>query len=303
MNGDVAARFNFCTLDPGGVITDRRAGRLATEINRSLVSRLRNEVKAPSGVEVFWETESEHRGLLVIRGQNLVAAQSDTDPQAVGKKPLIVTPLQEHGRATAALLNTVLSDAHRVLAHAPEANGLLLRGFASLPDWADFQKRYKMKAHALAKYPMYRGVARLVGMKPEDPYDALEEVPERLRAIWSAADFMFVHFKDPDKAGEDGDFDSKQRAIERFDAVVPDIRKLGPDVLVVTGDHSTPVAMMQHSWHPVPVLLWSPATVRPDLVNQFGERPAITGGLGQRPMSDLMSLMLAHAGRLGKFGA
>jgi 2,3-bisphosphoglycerate-independent phosphoglycerate mutase len=302
-DGDIAARFNFCTLDQNGLIVDRRAGRLPTEINQSLVSKLRNQVKAPAGVELFWDTESEHRGLLVVRGGNLDASLTDTDPQTVGQKPLDVEPLREGAEAAALLMNGVLADAYRVLVDEPKANGILLRGFASLPDWALVGERYRLKAHALTKYPMYRGVARLVGMATAEPYDELEEVPGRVQSIWSGAEFMFVHFKDPDKAGEDGNYLRKQKAIERFDAIVPQLRKLNPDVLVVTGDHSTPVAMLQHSWHPVPVVLWAPATVLPDLVEHFGERPAMAGGLGQRPMCQLMSLMLAHAGRLAKFGA
>ena len=301
--GDVAARFNFCSLDSKGNVSDRRAGRLPTESNRRLVERLRAQVKAPSGVTLFWETESEHRGVLVLRGGGLSGQLSDTDPQETGRSALAVTPLDAEAQSTAPIVQGVVNAAHAVLQDAHPANGLLLRGFATLPHWPNFRERFGMRACAVAKYPMYRGVARLVGMTVAERYDALSEAPARLASAWAENDFFFLHFKDPDKAGEDGDFQRKKKAIESFDLIVPDLLALRPDVLVVTGDHSTPVAMKQHSWHPVPVLLCAPATVRPDHVERFGERPAGMGGLGMRPMHELMSYMLAHAGRLAKFGA
>jgi 2,3-bisphosphoglycerate-independent phosphoglycerate mutase len=301
--GDVAARFNFCSLDAKGNITDRRAGRLPTETNRRLVDALRAGVHAPDGVTLFWETESEHRGVLVLRGPRLHGDLTDTDPQEAGKPPLSVRAGSEAARPTAALVGKVIAAAHDVIRHEHPANGLLLRGFATLPHWPDMAQRFGVRAAAVAKYPMYRGVARLVGMHVLDPYRELVEAPALLKAAWPAHDFFFLHFKDPDKAGEDGDFERKQKAIEAFDAIVPELLALRPDVLVATGDHSTPVAMRQHSWHPVPVLLHAPATCRPDAVERFGERWAVQGGLGQRPMHELMSLMLAHAGRLMKFGA
>jgi 2,3-bisphosphoglycerate-independent phosphoglycerate mutase len=201
------------------------------------------------------------------------------------------------------MMNEVVRQAHIVLQHEKPANGILLRGFASLPNWPGIRDRYALRACAVAKYPMYRGVARLVGMSVAAPYSELQDSPGVLTHHWKDYDFFFLHFKDPDKAGEDGDFERKKAAIEAFDIIVPRLVDLSPDVLVVTGDHSTPVRMKQHSWHPVPVLLWAPATVRPDRVEAFGERAALEGGLGQRPMHELMSLMLAHAGRLMKFGA
>lgn len=301
--GDVAARFNFCSLDPDGNISDRRAGRLPTETNRRLVEQLRERVKPPSGVSLYWETETEHRGVLVLRGRELCGNLRDTDPQQTGRPALPVTPLDDEARATSSIVQSVLDQAHWTLKGEHPANGLLIRGFATLPRWPNFRERFGMKACAVAKYPMYRGVARLVGMTVARRYDALSEAPALLAEAWASHDFFFLHFKDPDKAGEDGDFERKKKAIASFDLVVPDLLALRPDVFVVTGDHSTPVAMRQHSWHPVPVLLHAPATVRPDQVERFGERPAQQGGLGQRLMYELMALMMAHAGRLAKFGA
>ena len=301
--GDVAARFNFCTLDAEGNITDRRAGRLATDINRKLVARLTEHVRPSDGVKLFWATESEHRGLLVLRGTSLNAQIADTDPQVQGHPPLPAVPQSREATATADLVNEVIRQAMGVLGVDKHANGILLRGFASLPDWPSFSERFGVRACAVAKYPMYRGVARLVGMSVAEKYDNLSEAPAILESAWERFDFFFLHFKDTDKAGEDGDFDRKVGAVEVFDRIVPELERLGPDVLVVTGDHSTPVCMKQHSWHPVPVLLYAPGTMRPDTVTRFGERPALAGSLGQRPMSELLSLMLAHAGRLAKFGA
>jgi 2,3-bisphosphoglycerate-independent phosphoglycerate mutase len=301
--GDVAARFNFCSLDEEGRITDRRAGRLPTDTNRRLVDMLRSVVRAPAGIELFWETESEHRGVLVLRGQGLNGDLADTDPQQTGRPPLPVRALSDGAVDTARKVGRVIDLAHEAIQGEHPANGLLMRGFAALPAWPDFRTRFGMRAAAVAKYPMYRGVARLVGMHVLEPYVELAEAPARLKAAWPEHDFFFLHFKDPDKAGEDGDFDRKKRAIEAFDAIVPDLVACRPDVMVVTGDHSTPVAMRQHSWHPVPVLLHAPATGRPDSVERFGERWATSGGLGQRPMHELMSLALAHAGRMMKFGA
>jgi 2,3-bisphosphoglycerate-independent phosphoglycerate mutase len=301
--GDVAARFNFCSLDSSGKISDRRAGRIATDVNRRLVEELRTGVKPPKGVKLFWETESEHRGLLVLRGKGLKDQLSDTDPQELGKQPLSVKALGRTAAVTAKHANQIVGQALRVLKNEHPANGILLRGFASLPKWPMFGERFGVRAYAVAKYPMYRGVTRLVGMTIGPKYDSLSEAPALLRQAWNDYDYFFLHFKDTDKAGEDGDFEKKKAAVETFDAIVPALLELKPDVIAVTGDHSTPVAMKQHSWHPVPVLLYAASTVRPDSVALFGERSAIAGGLGQRPMHELMSLLLAHAERLTKFGA
>lgn len=299
--GDVAARLNFCSLE-GGKITDRRAGRISTETNRKLVEKLR-ALPPPDGLQLFWETEAEHRGLLVARGRNLSAHLSDSDPQVLGHPPLDVMPLDAQAEASARWFNQILKAAEKALANDHPANGLLARGFASLPDWPGFDHRYGLRSMAVAKYPMYRGVARLLGMHVLEPYSELKNAPSIMRSQWSAGDFFFLHFKDPDKAGEDGAFDRKVAAIESFDKVVPDLLALSADVLAVTGDHSTPARMKQHSWHPVPVLLHAPATARPDGRTHFGESAARAGTLGHRPMHELMSLLLAHAGRLVKFGA
>jgi 2,3-bisphosphoglycerate-independent phosphoglycerate mutase len=299
--GDVAARGNLCTLDAEGRVVDRRAGRLADEEARRVVERLQDEVRVP-GAEVFFRHEREHRVLVVVRGEGLDPRVSDTDPQAVGVPPLPPRALAPQAERTARVVTALLEGARRVLAGEPRANGLLLRGFDAHRELPAFPDRYGLRAAALAVYPMYRGVARLLGMEVLGaPQDLGEEV-ELLGKHWEEADFFFLHHKDADSAGEDGDRARKVAAIERLDAALPDVLALGPDVLAVTGDHATPSQLASHSWHPVPVVVWGRRCGRDD-VDRFGERWCLHGGLGRRPSTDLMPLLLATAGRLAKFGA
>jgi 2,3-bisphosphoglycerate-independent phosphoglycerate mutase len=164
------------------------------------------------------------------------------------------------------------------------------------------QQRYGLTPAAVAIYPMYRGIARLVGMevlpKPEDLAGQLVLLKEH----WDAYDFFFFHHKPSDSAGEDGNFDAKVAAIEALDAVVPALLDMGPDVIAVTGDHATPSQMAAHSWHPVPALMWGDRVGR-DATERFGERWCAGGMLGLRPTKDLMPVALAAAGRLAKYGA
>lgn len=300
--GDVAVRLNFATLDAEGRVTDRRAGRPSDEENARLVARLREGVPAPPGVEVFFESEKEHRAVLVLRGADLSPALSDTDPQEVGVPPLHVRPLEEGAEETARLVQDLLDAARDVLADEPRANGLLARGFAAYERYPSMTDRYKLVSLAIARYPMYRGVARLLGMDIHPTPESDAASVRALEARFSDYDFHFVHFKATDSRGEDGDFDGKVAAIEAVDRLIPAIEALEPDVLIVTGDHSTPSRYRAHSWHPVPVLLVS-RWCRPAPVEGFGERECLRGGLGRFPAMNLMSLALAHAGRLAKFGA
>lgn len=298
---DVAARGNFCTLDDQGRVADRRAGRIPTEKNKELCERLR-EIELP-GVEVFVETVKEYRLLLVLRGEGLSGDLADTDPQEIGERPLDPEPLSTGAKRTAGLVREFVEQARDVLADHHPANMILLRGFSKLPDWPSFEQVFGLRAAAIAAYPMYRGVAKLVGMEVLETGVDVEEEMDVLEQHWQDYDFFFLHVKPIDSAGEDGDFDRKVSLIEEVDAVMPRLLKLQPDVLVVTGDHSTPSLLKYHSWHPVPVLLWS-KHCRADSVNRFGERACMGGGLGSRlPAVDLMPLALANALRLEKFGA
>jgi 2,3-bisphosphoglycerate-independent phosphoglycerate mutase len=299
--GDVAARGNLCTLDAEGRITDRRAGRVPDDAARAIVDRLQAGVHV-DGADVFFRHEREHRVLVVLRGDGLDPRLGDTDPQHTGEPPLEAAPLDPEAKHTAELVNELTAQVRTLLADEPRANGVLLRGFDTHRELPGFAERYGLHAAAVAIYPMYRGIARLLGMDVLGHPADLDEQLEILRAEWSTYDYFFLHHKYTDSAGEDGDRARKIAAIETLDAVVPQLRDLGPDVIVVSGDHSTPSQLAAHSWHAVPALLWSERCGR-DEVEQFGERWCLRGGLGIRPTRDLMAFMLANAGRLQKYGA
>lgn len=298
--GDVAARGNFCTVDGQGLITDRRAGRITTEKSAHICERLR-AITLP-GVQLFVEPVKEHRFVLVLRGEGLSRALSETDPQAVGKTPLPVEPLQPEAERTAGLVNQFVAQARRTLADAHPANMVLLRGFDGLPDLPPFPQRFGLRAAAVATYPMYRGLAKLVGMEAIKTGKTFSEGVATVREHWGGYDFFFLHYKETDRAGEDGDFDGKVAALEEVDGSIPSLLELKPDVFIVTGDHSTPSVLKGHSWHPVPFLLVSPYC-RPDHVTAFTERACAQGALGTFPAHQLMALAMANALRLTKFGA
>jgi 2,3-bisphosphoglycerate-independent phosphoglycerate mutase len=298
--GDVAARGNFCTLDAAGKISDRRAGRIPSEESAPLAIRLR-EAKVP-GYEIFVEPVKEHRFVVVFRGPGLVGNVKDTDPQATGVPPLPATAHDAASNKTAEVANQWIAAATKLLAGEKKANGLTLRGFAARPNLPSYEEVYGLKAAAIAVYPMYKGLARLVGMDIVGKAQTLAEQIDTLAANWSKYDFFFIHFKYTDSTGEDGNFDAKVKRIEELDAILPRINALKPTVLIVTGDHSTPSYLKSHSWHPVPTLLVSDCC-RSDGHTTFGENTTVRGGLGQFEAKYLMTLALANAGRLGKFGA
>jgi len=299
--GDVAARGNFCTVDDAGVITDRRAGRIATEKNQALCAELSKITL--SGAEVFVETVKEHRFLLVLRGKGLSGEVSETDPNKEGNPPREPVGETPDAEKTAALVKEFAEKAKTVLADHHPANMVLLRGFSQKPDWPTFGEVFGVRAAGIASYPMYRGLGKLIGMDVLETGTTLEDEFATLAERWDDFDFFYVHVKPTDSAGEDGDFDRKVAKIEAVDALVPRLMKLAPDVLVVTGDHSTPAVLKSHSWHPVPTLIWS-AYCRCDGVTSFGEKACITGGLGPRiPAVELMPIAMANALRLDKYGA
>jgi 2,3-bisphosphoglycerate-independent phosphoglycerate mutase len=297
---DVAARGNFCTVDAAGLITDRRAGRPTTERCRDTCGLLQ-QIQVP-GVEVFVEPVREHRFVVVFRGDGLGDAVNDTDPQQTGHAPLPAKGADPASARTAEAVNRFLAEAARVLKDQAPTNMVTLRGLARYPKIETFRDVYGLRAAAVAVYPMYKGLARLVGMDVVDAGATLDDQVQTLRRLWDQYDFFFLHFKYTDSSGEDGNFPAKVEMIERFDAAIRPIRGLKPDVLIVTGDHSTPSKLKSHSWHPVPVVLVAP-TCRTDAVTEFGEAQCLRGGLGQFPAMHLMTLALAHAGRLGKYGA
>jgi 2,3-bisphosphoglycerate-independent phosphoglycerate mutase len=298
---DVAARGNFCTLDANGLITDRRAGRIPTEEGARRVDLLRS-IPLP-GVQTFVEPVKEYRFVLVLRGQGLGGVIHDTDPQQTGVAPLQAVAYDPAAERTAELANRWIWEAAQILADHPPANMLTLRGFAVDPNLPRFSDVYKLRAAAVAVYPMYKGVSRLVGMdvlpvNGDSPADEFETV----RQAWNEYDFFFVHIKKTDSTGEDGNFEAKAQVIEKVDKALPALLDLEPDVLIVTGDHSTPALLKSHSWHPLPILL-SARTGRRDPVTTFGETACLGGSLGHIRHVDIMPLAMAHALRLTKYGA
>jgi len=300
--GDVAVRGNFCTIDAEGKISDRRAGRIPSEEAKLLVEKLK-AIRLP-GVEIELRHVKEYRFALVMRGAGLSPDLDETDPQRTGVAPLPVVARTPEAQKTADLFNQWIDEAKKILKDEPKANCATLRGFATDPGLPSFEERYHLRAVCVAVYPMYKGVSSMVGMKVaevegETPLDEFAT----LARVWNDFDFFFVHIKKTDSYGEDGNFDAKVHVIETVDEALPELLKLNPDVLMVAGDHSTPCKMKSHSWHPVPFLLWAPATVRSDDQEKFGERYCARGGLGTINALEVMSLGLAHAQRLTKFGA
>jgi 2,3-bisphosphoglycerate-independent phosphoglycerate mutase len=299
--GDVAARVNFCTLDVHGNIADRRAGRLSTDENSRLCVKILAWLQPPEGVEVFLETEREHRALLVLRGEGLSPHLLDTDPQVTGLPPKPPTATGPEAADTAADLSEILTQVAVVL-EDEKANFLLLRGFDTLRELPLFPARYGLRAQGVAIYPMYTGIARILGMDVTTVVGGIPEELEALKAAWAEHHFFYFHHKKADSAGEDGDFDRKVAAIEEIDAAIPEILALNPDVVCVTGDHATPSQLRSHSWHPVPFVLWGPR-VGVDGVGVFDEEAALAGAYGSILGKELMGLMLAGGGRLIKYGA
>jgi 2,3-bisphosphoglycerate-independent phosphoglycerate mutase len=299
--GDVAARGNFCTVDgSSGHITDRRAGRIGTDLCIRLVQRLRG-IRL-DGVQLLLEPVKEHRFVLVLRGAGLSGRLSETDPQQLNVPPLPVSALAPEAERTAALVNAFVAAARPLLRDAAPANMLLLRGFDQRPHLPLFPETFRLRAAAIAAYPMYRGLARLCGMEVLKTGGTFAEEIDTLEQQWEHYDFFFLHYKDTDRAGEDGDFDAKVAALERFDALLPRVLALHPDVLAISGDHATPSILKGHGWQGVPALLSSPYCGA-DLVSRFSERDCASGSLGMMPAQDLMPLVMANALRFTKYGA
>jgi 2,3-bisphosphoglycerate-independent phosphoglycerate mutase len=301
--GEVVARANFATADEQGRLIDRRAGRLPTSEGTRIVAALNAALdEAGLGLRARLFAGEAHRAVLQLKGEGLSAAVEDTDPQELGVPPLPPRPSSPEGQATAELVQQVLQIVERVLASEPKANRLLLRGFSQMPHLWPFPERFHLRAGAFAGYPLYRGVARACGMEVVPVGKEFREGIEAVEASWERFDFFFLHVKATDQAGEDGNFSAKVAALEAVDRELPRLLALAPEVLAVTGDHSTPVPMKAHSFHPVPLLL-AAKTAFQEGVPGFTERLAARGYLGTLLSRDLMGLLLAHAGRLEKFGA
>lgn len=300
--GDVAARANFCTLDTDGIVTDRRAGRIPSEQSAPLVERLAERISSIEDVEIVWKAGKQHRFVIVLRGPGLAGDVSDADPHKEGHPISEVEAHSPDSEKAARIVNSLITRMREVLADQPVANAALMRGLSSRPSWPGYADRFGLRAAAIAAYPMYRGVAQLAGMQVvpvgDTPADAFAKVAE----LWNEFDYFFIHVKATDMAGEDGDFRAKAAAVETVDAALPELLGLEPDVLCVTGDHSTPVPMAGHSWHPVPVMVRG-RVCGADQSPRFHEKFARAGSLGDVQSCDLIALLLANAGRLDKYGA
>ncbi len=298
--GDVAVRINFCTVDDSGRVTDRRAGRISSDKCKELSSAL-DEIEVP-GVDIMVQAVKEHRAAAVFRGEGLGSDLNDTDPQITGKPPVPLQPGDKASELTASYINQFIDRASEILSSHYPANMLLLRGIDSFKRYPTFYDIYKLKACAIAQYPMYKGLSRMVGMDILDAGSGPSDLFDCLSEHFNDYTFFFVHVKKTDSYGEDGDFDAKVKVIEEVDVQIPRLRELAPDAVAVTGDHSTPALLKNHSWHPLPFLVHSPYC-RTDRVQQFTETACEQGGMCRVPTVSLMPLLMANALKLSKFGA
>jgi 2,3-bisphosphoglycerate-independent phosphoglycerate mutase len=298
--GDVAARGNFCTVDETGLITDRRAGRISTERCTELCQLLDGQII--KGVKVFVRPVREHRFVTIFRGEGLIPEVTDSDPQQIGVTPKSVVPLSPKAERLASITNEFVTQAKTILAKHYPANMILLRGFSQHPRFPSLSELYKLKPAAIASYPMYRGLAKLVGMEVLKTGASIEDEFMTLKQNYPNYDFFYLHIKGTDSAGEDGDFKHKVSVLEQIDRTLPELINLKPEVIIITGDHSTPALLKGHSWHPVPFLLYS-QWCRPDKVREFSETACASGALGRFPATQVMLLAMANALKLTKFGA
>jgi 2,3-bisphosphoglycerate-independent phosphoglycerate mutase len=298
---DLVARGNYATFKDGLVI-DRRAGRIPTSENEKLCRRVNEALKPPAGIRVALFPGKEHRFVARFSGEGLTDALSDADPQKDHKPRAYAKPLSPGADRTAAIVNRFLDDVTAILGDLAVANTVLLRGFSKFPAIPGLADLYKLKPAAIANYPMYKGLAKLLGMEVKDVGAETEDLFDALEAGFKDHDFFYVHYKKTDAAGEDGNFPAKVKAIEEIDAFLPRVEALAPDVLAVTSDHSTPCLLKSHSWHPNPFLLVAKSAL-PDNVTIFTERACSRGFLGRFPALQAMPLLLAHAGKLQKYGA
>ena len=297
--GDVAARGNFCTVDGEGLLTDRRAGRIPTELSAPICDRL-DRIEIP-GVQVDVFSVQDYRFVLRLRGEGLSELVTETDPQVTGAKALEVMALKPEAQKTVDIVNEFVKQAAHLMSEEDRANMLLLRGFAQMPSLPPMGEVYRLDPAAIAAYPMYRGLATVAGMSVIPTGKTFADEVDTLRANWDKHDFFFIHYKPADAAGEDGDFDAKVRCLEELDPFITQILELEPDVLMVAGDHATPAVMAAHSWHPVPFMLHSKLTLGQGIPT-FDEKACALGAIGSVPATSVMVLGLSHAGKMTKFG-
>ncbi|RKZ26193.1 phosphoglycerate mutase, partial [bacterium] len=298
--GDLAVRGNFATMK-NGLIIDRRAGRIPTELCRKLVEKISGKIKKIEDVEIEIRAGMDYRFAVVFRGDGLSDKIGDADPQEINKPPVPAKALSPNAEKSARIVNKFINMVTEILADEHPANTVLIRGYALYPDIVQFQKKFGMRAVGIAEYPMYRGLAKLVGMDTPEVDGAMETEFNLVKKLWKDYDFFFVHIKKTDSYGEDGNFDAKVKVIEDVDEKLPMLLDLKPDVIAITGDHCTPSVHKAHSWHPVPLLLKGKYTFVDD-AKTFSERECAKGIIGHIPAEAIILLMMADAGRLKKFG-
>lgn len=300
--GDVGVRINFATKENGRIV-DRRAGRLPTEQCAKLCALLEEKISI-NGVQVFIKPEKDYRAAGVFRAEGLSDMVSDTDPQKTGVASLEAKSLDgtENAARTARIANEVVRLAEEILKDHFPANTLLMRGFSLKPSIPKMQEIYGLNPLAIAVYPMYKGLARLIGMHVIDGIEDIKSEFDVLRGNFDQYDFFFLHIKPTDSAGEDGKFDEKVRVLEEVDSYITMDLVEQYGAVAVTGDHSTPSALREHSWHSVPFILYS-KTCRPDRVSRFSENDCALGNLGRIRGMEVMPLLMAHARKLKKYGA
>lgn len=300
--GDVAIRGNFATADASGNLTDRRAGRIPTEEGRRVCEKIRPALAGFDNPRFEMHAGEGYRFVWMIRGDNISADVADTDPQRTGEPPLGLRALTPEGEDTIEALQPALDRMLEAISDEPHANRLLLRGFSKLPGLPKMDELYRLRLGAFAGYPLYRGVASACGMEVVPCEKRFPQIVPTVAQNWDRFDYFFIHVKQTDQAGEDGDLATKVKVLEEVDAAMPALLELGPDVIAITGDHSTPAPMLAHSWHPIPLLLYSHICFA-DETREFTESAAIHGHLGTIRSRELIGLMLANAGRLKKYGA
>ncbi|MDD2352577.1 MAG: 2,3-bisphosphoglycerate-independent phosphoglycerate mutase [Candidatus Caldatribacteriota bacterium] len=299
---DLACRGNFATIEKDRIITDRRAGRIPTETNKKLCSLLQENITEIEGVQVIIKPGKEHRFVVIFRGKGLQDGITDADPQLNGKKMKYAEALRVQSEESVKIVNRFIDKALEVLKDEHPANAILLRGIAKHPGLPSMVELFKLNPAAIATYPMYRGLAKLVGMAVLKTGETIADEFETLENNFQKYNFFYVHIKKTDSYGEDGNFDAKVKIIEELDSFIPQLSELNPDVIAITGDHSTPAALAAHSWHPNPFLLHS-KFIRVDETRHFSENECVKGGLGRFPAKEAIQLMLANALKLKKYGA